>query len=186
LFGNIAPNGSIIKCAAADERLFEHEGRAVVFTGLEDLSARIDDPDLDVRPDDILVLQNAGPIGAGMPEAGYLPIPSKLARAGVKDMVRISDARMSGTAFGTVILHASPECAIGGPLGLVRSGDRIKVSVQERRLDVLLTSRELETRRSAIVPRQTPPRGYARLYAQSVLGPELGCDFDFLRKTPVA
>jgi dihydroxy-acid dehydratase len=184
LFGNIAPNGSIIKCAAADERLFEHEGRAVVFTSLEDLSARIDAPDLDVRPDDILVLQNAGPIGAGMPEAGYLPIPARLARAGVKDMVRISDARMSGTAFGTVILHASPECAIGGPLGLVRSGDRIKVSVQERRLDVLLTDRELENRRSSFVARQTPSRGYARLYAQSVLGPELGCDFDFLRKLP--
>src|SRR5690606_24388733 len=107
LFGNIAPNGSILKCAAADERLFEHTGRAVVFTSLEDLSARIDDPDLDVHADDVLVLQNAGSIGAGMPEAGYLPIPAKLAKAGVKDMVRISDARMSGTAFGTVILHAS-------------------------------------------------------------------------------
>ena len=181
LFGNIAPNGSILKCAAADERLFEHEGRAVVFTDLEDLSARIDHPDLDVGPDDVLVLQNAGPIGAGMPEAGYLPIPSKLARAGVKDMVRISDARMSGTAFGTVILHASPESAIGGPLGLVRSGDRIKVSVEERRVDVLLSERELEARRSRTVTRPTPPRGYAWLYAQSVLGAEFGCDFDFLR-----
>ena len=139
LFGNLAPNGSIIKCAAADERLFEHVGRAVVFKGLDDLAARIDDPDLDVHPDDALVLQNAGPIGAGMPEAGYLPIPAKLARAGVKDMLRISDARMSGTAFGTVILHVSPECAIGGPLGLVRSGDRIRVSVKERRLDVLVS-----------------------------------------------
>jgi dihydroxy-acid dehydratase len=184
LFGNIAPNGSILKCAAADERLFEHEGRAIVFTDLEDLSARIDHPDLDVRPDDVLVLQNAGPIGAGMPEAGYLPIPAKLARAGVKDMVRISDARMSGTAFGTVILHASPESAIGGPLGLVRSGDRIKVSVAERRVDVLLTARELEARRSQVVARPTPPRGYARLYAQSVMGAEFGCDFDFLRATP--
>jgi dihydroxy-acid dehydratase len=184
LFGNIAPNGSILKCAAADERLFEHEGRAVVFTDLEDLSARIDHPGLDVRPDDVLVLQNAGPIGAGMPEAGYLPIPTKLARAGVKDMVRISDARMSGTAFGTVILHASPESAIGGPLGLVRSGDRIKVSVEERRVDVLLTERELEARRSRTVTRPTPPRGYARLYAQSVLGAEFGCDFDFLRAVP--
>ena len=186
LFGNIAPNGSILKCAAADERLFEHEGRAVVFSSLADLSARIDAPDLDVRPDDVLVLQNAGSIGAGMPEAGYLPIPAKLARAGVKDMVRISDARMSGTAFGTVILHASPESAIGGPLGLVRSGDRIRVSVLERRVDALLTERELEARRSQVVTPPTPPRGYARLYAQRVLGPELGCDFDFLRATPRA
>ena len=183
LYGNIAPNGSVLKCAAADERLFEHVGRAVVFKNLDDLSARIDDPDLDVHPDDVLVLQNAGPIGAGMPEAGYLPIPSKLARAGVKDMIRISDARMSGTAFGTVILHASPECAIGGALGLVRSGDRIRVSVTHRSLDVLLTEQELESRRAASPPpRPMPARGYARLYAQSVLGPELGCDFDFLRQ----
>jgi dihydroxy-acid dehydratase len=182
LFGNIAPNGSILKSAAADERLFEHEGRALVFSSLEDLAARIDHPDLDVRPEDILVLQNAGPIGAGMPEAGYLPIPSKLARAGVKDMIRISDARMSGTAFGTVVLHASPESAIGGPLGLVRSGDRIKLSVKDRRVDALVTERELERRRADVVPRPTPPRGYARLYAQTVLGAEHGCDFDFLRQ----
>jgi dihydroxy-acid dehydratase len=186
LFGNIAPNGSILKCAAADERLFEHEGRAVVFTSLEDLAARIDDPNLDVRPEDILVLQNAGPIGAGMPEAGYLPIPSKLARAGVKDMIRISDARMSGTAFGTVVLHASPESAIGGPLGLVRSGDRIKMSVKDRRIDALVSERELERRKVDIVPRPTPARGYARLYAQTVLGAEHGCDFDFLRQAEAA
>ena len=185
LFGNIAPNGSILKCAAADERLFEHVGRAVVFKGLDDLAARIDDPDLDVHPDDALVLQNAGPIGAGMPEAGYLPIPAKLARAGVKDMLRISDARMSGTAFGTVILHVSPECAIGGPLGLVRSGDRIRVSVKERRLDVLVSEADLERRRSEVPPRPAPPaRGYARLYAETVLGAELGCDFGFLRQSP--
>jgi dihydroxy-acid dehydratase len=186
LFGNIAPNGSILKSAAADERLFEHEGRAVVFSGLEDLAARIDHPDLDVRPDDVLVLQNAGPIGAGMPEAGYLPIPSKLARAGVKDMIRISDARMSGTAFGTVVLHASPESAIGGPLGLVRSGDRIKLSVKERRIDALVSEQELERRRADIVARPTPARGYARLYAQTVLGAEHGCDFDFLRQPEAA
>jgi dihydroxy-acid dehydratase len=186
LFGNIAPNGSILKSAAADERLFEHEARAVVFSSLEDLAARIDHPDLDVRPEDILVLQNAGPIGAGMPEAGYLPIPSKLARAGVKDMIRISDARMSGTAFGTVVLHASPESAIGGPLGLVRSGDRIKLSVKERRVDALVSERELERRRVDIVARPTPPRGYARLYAQTVLGAEHGCDFDFLRQPEAA
>ncbi|OFW00962.1 MAG: dihydroxy-acid dehydratase [Acidobacteria bacterium RIFCSPLOWO2_02_FULL_68_18] len=182
LFGNLAPNGAILKRSAADARFFEHEGRAVVFTSLEDLAARIDDPALDVRPDDVLVLQNAGPIGAGMPEAGYLPIPSTLARAGVKDMVRVSDARMSGTAFGTVILHVSPECAVGGPLGLVRPGDRIRVSVKERRLDVLLTDRELESRRSALVRPPLPSRGYAQLYVRSVLGAELGCDFDFLRR----
>ena len=186
LFGNIAPNGAILKRAAADERLFEHVGRAVVFKDLEDLAARIDDPALDVLPEDVLVLQNAGPIGAGMPEAGYLPIPAKLARAGVKDMVRISDARMSGTAFGTVILHASPECAVGGPLGLVRSGDRIRVSVNESRLDVLLSEGELEGRRSDAVARTLPARGYARLYAESVLGAEHGCDFDFLRRAAPA
>jgi dihydroxy-acid dehydratase len=181
LFGNIAPKGAILKRAAADERLFEHEGRAVVFTDLEDLAKRIDDPALDVNADDVLVLQNAGPIGAGMPEAGYLPIPQKLARAGVKDMVRISDARMSGTAFGTVVLHASPECAIGGPLGLVRSGDRIRLSVSGGTIDVLLSENELTARQTA-PPRAVPSRGYARLYAQSVLGAEDGCDFDFLRK----
>jgi len=186
LFGNIAPNGAILKRAAADERLFEHEGRAVVFKNLEDLAARIDDPALDVLPEDVLVLQNAGPIGAGMPEAGYLPIPAKLARAGVKDMVRISDARMSGTAFGTVILHASPECAVGGPLGLVQSGDRIRVSVNESRIEVLLSEGELERRRSDVVARAVPARGYARLYAESVLGAEHGCDFDFLRRASPA
>jgi dihydroxy-acid dehydratase len=181
LFGNIAPKGAILKRAAADARLFEHEGRAVVFKDLEDVAARIDDPNLDVTADDVLVLQNAGPIGAGMPEAGYLPIPQKLLRAGVKDMVRISDARMSGTAFGTVVLHVSPESAVGGPLGLVRSGDRIRLSVSKGTIDVLVSAKELEGRRSGS-PRAIPARGYARLFAQSVLGPELGCDFDFLRK----
>lgn len=182
LFGNIAPNGAILKCAATDERLFEHEGRAVVFTDLDDLAARIDDPTLDVGADDVLVLQNAGPVGAGMPEAGYLPIPARLARAGVKDMVRISDARMSGTAFGTVILHVSPESAVGGPLGLVRTGDKIRLSVKERRVDVLVSDEDLARRRQQLPPpKPTPSRGYAKLYAQSVLGAEFGCDFDFLR-----
>jgi len=183
LFGNIAPKGGILKRAAADERLFEHQGRAVVFKDLEDVATRIDDPNLDVTPDDVLVLQNAGPIGAGMPEAGYLPIPQKLLRAGVKDMVRVSDARMSGTAFGTVVLHASPECAVGGPLGLVRSGDRIRLSVSKGTIDVLLSDEELKSRGSGTT-KPVPSRGYARLFAQSVLGPELGCDFDFLRKAP--
>jgi dihydroxy-acid dehydratase len=184
LFGNIAPNGCVLKRGAADERLFEHVGRAVVFTDLNDLSNRIDDPALDVTPTDVLVLQNAGSVAAGMPEAGYLPIPAKLARAGVKDMLRISDARMSGTAFGTVVLHISPESAIGGPLGLVRSGDRIRLSVKEQRLEVLLSDSELAARRPDVQSRDVPPRGYAKLYAQSVLGPELGCDFDFLRAHP--
>src|SRR3546814_910393 len=132
LSGTLAPKGAILKRAAATPGLFEREGRAVAFTSLEDLSRRIDDPDLDVTPDDFLVLQNAGPLAAGMPEAGYLPIPAKLARAGVKDMVRISDARMSGTAFGTIVLHVSPEAALGGPLGLVRQGARIRLSVDRK------------------------------------------------------
>jgi dihydroxy-acid dehydratase len=186
LFGNIAPNGALLKCAAADERLFEHVGRAVVFTDLNDLAARIDDPELEVSPESVLVLQNSGSVGAGMPEAGYLPIPAKLARAGVKDMVRISDARMSGTAFGTIILHVSPEAAIGGPLGLIRTGDEIKLSVRERRIDVMVPEQDLENRRSAPPPpSRGATRGYAKLYADSVLGPEFGCDFDFLRKDSV-
>jgi dihydroxy-acid dehydratase len=182
LFGNIAPNGSILKSAAADGRLFEHIGDAVVFTSVSDLEARIDDRDLPVTPESVLLLQNAGAVGAGMPEAGYLPIPSKLAQAGVKDMLRISDARMSGTAFGTVILHVSPESAIGGPLGLIRTGDKIRLSVKERRVDALVSDQELERRRRETAPRAAPAaRGYAKLYADSVLGPELGCDFNFLR-----
>jgi dihydroxy-acid dehydratase len=184
LFGSLAPNGAIIKRSAADPRLFEREGRAVVFSSLDDLSARIDAPDLDVTPDDFLVLQNAGPkSGYAMPEAGYLPIPAKLARAGVKDMVRISDARMSGTAYGTIVLHVSPEAAIGGPLALVKNGDRIKLSVAQRRLDLLVDEAELAKRRAAHRPFATmPERGYARLYMQTVLQAEMGCDFDFLRK----
>jgi dihydroxy-acid dehydratase len=181
LFGSLAPGGAILKRSAADARLFEHEGRAVVFASLEDLSARIDDPDLDVTPDDILVLQNAGPKSAsGMPEAGYLPIPGKLARQGVKDMIRISDARMSGTAFGTIVLHVTPEAAVGGPLGLVRSGDRIRLSVAERRLDLLVVNDELARRAAAWRAEPAPPRGYARLYHDHVVAADRGCDFDFL------
>jgi dihydroxy-acid dehydratase len=186
LFGTLAPGGAILKRSAADARLFEHEGRAVVFESLEDLSARIDDPDLGVAPDDVLVLQNAGPrSGTGMPEAGYLPIPGKLARAGVKDMVRISDARMSGTAFGTIVLHVTPEAAAGGPLALVRSGDRIRLSVANRHLDLLVPDDELASRRAAAPPpRPAPARGYARLYHDHVLPADQGCDFDFLRAPP--
>jgi dihydroxy-acid dehydratase len=181
LFGSLAPAGAILKRSAADARLFETEGRAVVFDSLEDLAARIDDPALDVTPTDFLVLKNAGPKGApGMPEAGYLPIPTKLSRAGVTDMIRISDARMSGTAFGTIVLHVTPEAAVGGPLAQVRSGDRIRLSVKERRLDLLVDPAELG-RRAAGPPAPTPARGYQRLYAEHVLQADLGCDFDFLR-----
>jgi dihydroxy-acid dehydratase len=184
LFGSLAPNGAIIKRSAADPRLFEREGRAVVFTSLDDLAARIDAPDLDVTPDDFLVLQNAGPkSGYAMPEAGYLPIPAKLARAGVKDMVRISDARMSGTAYGTIVLHVSPEAAIGGPLALARNGDRIALSVSRRSLELKVDDAELAKRRALHRPVTLDnTRGYARLYLQSVLQAEAGCDFDFLRK----
>jgi len=183
LFGNLAPGGAILKRSAADSRLFEHEGRAVVFTSLEDLAARVDDPSLDVTADDILVLQNAGPhSAAAMPEAGYLPIPKKLASAGVKDMIRISDARMSGTAFGTIVLHITPDAASGGPLGVVRSGDRIRLSVKERRIDLLVGEAEMKKRAAGHkgAP-ETPARGYARLYAREILGADQGCDFAFLR-----
>jgi len=184
LFGSLAPNGAILKRSAADPKLFEKEGRAVVFSSLDDLSARIDDPGLDVGADDFLVLQNAGPkSGYAMPEAGYLPIPAKLARAGVKDMVRISDARMSGTAYGTIVLHVSPEAAVGGALALVMNGDRIKLSVQERKIDLLVSEDELRKRKSVWKsPVTAPTRGYAKLYMDHVLQAEHGCDFDFLRK----
>ena len=188
LFGSLAPGGAILKRSAADPRLFEHEGRAVVFEDLEDLAARVDAADLEVAQGDVLVLQNAGPrSGTGMPEAGYLPIPGKLARAGVKDMIRISDARMSGTAFGTIVLHVTPEAAVGGPLGLVRSGDRIRLSVAERRLDLLVAEEELARRRAASPEAHpAPARGYARLYHDHVLPADLGCDFDFLRASPAS
>jgi len=184
LFGSLAPGGAILKRSAADPALFEREGRAVVFSSLDDLAARIDAADLDVAPDDFLVLQNAGPkSGYAMPEAGYLPIPARLAKAGVKDMVRISDARMSGTAYGTIVLHVSPEAAVGGPLALVKSGDRIRLSVARRSIDLVVDEAELGRRRAAWRAPTTPPgRGYAKLYMQSVLQAEHGCDFDFLRR----
>jgi dihydroxy-acid dehydratase len=183
LFGNLAPQGAILKRSAADSKLFELEGRAVVFTSLADLAARIDDPNLDVEANDILVLQNAGPhTTSAMPEAGYLPIPKKLAIKGVKDMVRVSDARMSGTAFGTIVLHVTPDAASGGLLGLVRNGDRIKLSVKERRIDLLVDAAELKKRETTREkPPETPERGYARLYAKEITGADQGCDFEFLR-----
>jgi dihydroxy-acid dehydratase len=183
LFGNLAPQGAILKRSAADSRLFEHEGRAVVFSSLEDMAARVDDPALDVTPDDILVLQNAGPhSAAAMPEAGYLPIPKKLATKGVKDMVRVSDARMSGTAFGTIVLHVTPDAASGGPLALVKNGDRIRLSVKQRRIDLAVDAAELKARAAAVkLTAPAPQRGYAKLYAREILGADEGCDFGFLK-----
>ena len=189
LSGNLAPQGALIKQSAASPTLMQHEGRAVVFESVEDMTLRMDDPDLDVTADDVLVLRNAGPVGApGMPEAGYLPIPRKLAQQGVKDMVRISDARMSGTAFGTIVLHIVPEAAIGGPLGLVRNGDRIKLDVENRRIDLLVDEAELTRRKAewtAPKPHAGSVRGYLSLYLNNVNQADQGCDFDFLRKTPI-
>ncbi|MCP5042209.1 MAG: dihydroxy-acid dehydratase [bacterium] len=183
LFGSLAPGGAIMKRSAADPRLFEHEGRAVVFSSLDDLAERIDAPDLDVDAGDILVLQNAGPTSpAAMPEAGYLPIPAKLARAGVRDMLRISDARMSGTAYGSVVLHVTPDATSGGPLGAVQTGDRIRLSMKERRLELLVPASELAKRPRAHF--EPPTRGYARLHHEQVLQADRGCDLDFLRDTP--
>ncbi len=184
LFVSLAPDGAILKRSAADKNLFEKEARAVVFSSLDDLAARIDDPNLDVTADDILILQNAGPRSAyAMPEAGFLPIPAKLLREGVKDMVRISDARMSGTAYGTIVLHVAPEAAVGGPLGLVRNGDRIRLSVANRSIDLLVDDAELAKRRKELGPvgGDAPGRGYDELFRSHVLQAPDGCDFDFLR-----
>jgi len=183
LEGNLAPGGAIIKQSAADPKLMEHEGRAVVFEGLADLAARIDSDDLDVRPDDVLVLKNIGPKGApGMPEAGYIPLPRKLARQGVKDMVRISDGRMSGTAFGTIVLHVTPESAVGGPLAHVRNGDRIRLSVNQREISLLVSAEELARRaKEEPVTVPTADRGYRKLFLDTVTQADQGVDFDFLR-----
>ena len=183
LNGNLAPGGAIIKQSAADAKLMEHEGRAVVFENAEDMANRVDSPDLDVNADDILVLKNIGPKGApGMPEAGYLPIPKKLARAGVKDMVRISDGRMSGTGYGTIVLHVTPESAVGGPLAYVQSGDRIRLSVKNREISLLVSDAELAARAKANpVIEPTAKRGYKKLFLQTVMQADKGVDFDFLR-----
>jgi dihydroxy-acid dehydratase len=184
LRGNLAPGGAIIKQSAADARLMKHEGRAVVFENAADLASRIDSDDLDVTADDVLVLKNIGPKGApGMPEAGYLPIPKKLARAGVKDMVRISDGRMSGTAAGTIVLHVTPESAVGGPLAWVQNGDRIRLDVPRRELELMVSESILEQRRKAhpvVEPRAA--RGYLKLFLETVTQADKGVDFDFLRK----
>jgi dihydroxy-acid dehydratase len=182
LFGSLAPGGAIVKRSAATPSLFEKTARAVVFDGLEDLANRIDDPALEVSAEDILVLKNAGPLSpAGMPEAGYLPIPQKLARAGVKDMVRLSDCRMSGTAFGTIVLHITPEAAAGGPLALAETGDMIRLSVAGRQLDLLVDDATLARRRAAWSAPARPARGWDRLVAEQVLQADEGCDLGFLR-----
>jgi dihydroxy-acid dehydratase len=185
LFGSLAPQGCIIKRSAATPELFEKEGRAVVFSSLDDLATRIDDPELDVTADDFLVLQNAGPRSDyAMPEAGFLPIPKKLLAQGVKDMVRISDARMSGTAYGTIVLHVAPEAAAGGVLGLVETGDRIRLSVKGQSIDLLVEEAELERRRQARAAAESSEkslRGYDRMFRESVLQAPDGCDFDFCR-----
>jgi dihydroxy-acid dehydratase len=186
LRGNLAPRGAVIKQGAAAAKLMQHEGRAVVFDSVADMAKRIDDPALDVTENDVLVMRNAGPIGApGMPEAGYIPIPKKLAQKGIKDMVRISDARMSGTAFGTIVLHIAPEAAIGGPLALVKNGDKIRLDVDARRIDLLVDDAELKKRRDAwkapAVP-EVAQRGYAKLYREHVQQADEGCDFDFLAR----
>jgi dihydroxy-acid dehydratase len=184
--GNLAPNGAVIKRSAASSELARHVGPAVVFEDIDDLANRVDDPLLEIHAGSVMVLKNAGPKGApGMPEWGQLPIPAKLLRAGVSDMVRISDARMSGTSFGTVVLHVSPESAVGGPLGLVENGDLIELDVDTGRLELKVPDRELRAREAAF----TPPapkyrRGYGALYLQHVLQAHEGCDFDFLRKLP--
>jgi len=186
LHGNLAPDGAVIKQSAADEQLMQHSGRAVVFDGIDDLMARIDSDDLDVAADDVLVLRHSGPVGApGMPESGYIPIPKKLAAAGVKDMVRISDARMSGTAFGKIVLHISPESAVGGPLALVQSGDRITLDVEARTISLEVSDAELQNRREgwqAPAPHDGSDRGYMKLFLETVTQANRGCDFDFLEK----
>lgn len=183
LRGSLAPAGALLKRSAASDRLLTHRGRAVVFDGMEDLGRRIDDPNLPVEPDSVLVLRNAGPVGGpGMPEWGMLPIPAKLARAGVDDMVRVSDARMSGTGFGTVVLHAAPESAVGGPLALIRDGDQVTLDVPGRRIDLDVEPAELERRRAHWRPPPPPySRGYGALYLNHVGQADTGCDFDFLR-----
>jgi dihydroxy-acid dehydratase len=188
LKGSLCPDGAVLKRTACDSRLLLHEGPAVVFDGIHDLAARVDDLDLEIGPDSVMVLRSAGPIGApGMPEWGALPIPRKLLQAGVRDLVRISDARMSGTSYGAVVLHVAPESAVGGPLALVETGDSIRLDVNARRLDLLVDERELARRREGWrPPRDTEARGYRKLYRDHVLQANEGCDFDFLRgRSPV-
>jgi len=185
LRGNLAPDGAVIKPPAAEPRLHQHKGKAVVFEDYNDMSARVDDPDLDVDENSVLVLKNAGPLGApGMPEWGQLPIPKKLLAKGVRDMVRVSDARMSGTAYGACVLHVAPESYVGGPLALVLDGDVIELDIPGRRLSLNVPDEELARRRASW--RAPPPRyarGYGRLFSKCVTQANEGCDFDFLEGT---
>jgi dihydroxy-acid dehydratase len=181
LTGSLAPNGAVLKVSAASPSLLQHTGPALVFESPEDAASRLDDPDLDVSADTVLVLRNAGPVGAGMPEAGSMPIPRKLARAGITDLVRISDARMSGTSYGTVVLHCAPESAIGGPLALVRNGDLIRLDVPGRRIDLLVSDDELDRRRAEFVAPPLPERGWRRLYAETVMQADDGADLRFMQ-----
>ena len=183
LRGSLCPDGAVMKISAADPGLLQHEGRALVFEDIHDLAGRVDDPDLDCDETSVMVLRNAGPVGApGMPEWGHLPIPAKLLKRGVADLLRISDARMSGTSYGAVVLHVAPESAIGGPLALVQDGDAIRLDIESRQLDLLVDEAELAARRAAWTP---PPlkdeRGYRRLHQDHVLQANEGCDLDFLR-----
>ena len=183
LYGSLAPSGGVIKPTAASQELMTHRGRALVFEDHDDMEHRIDDPDLDVNPDDVLVMRNAGPLGGpGMPEWGFLPLPKKLLTRGIRDMVRLSDARMSGTAFGTVVVHVTPESASGSPLAAVRNGDIIDLDVPNRRLDLLVDEREAQRRLSEAPPAKPHfGRGYGVMYSQHVMQADKGCDFDFLR-----
>jgi dihydroxy-acid dehydratase len=180
LYGSLAPNGAIIKRAAASRRLFHHKGPAAVFDSPEDIARSIDDPGLHITPDHILVLRNAGPKACGMPEAGSIPIPKYLAEQGVKDMVRVSDARMSGTAYGTVILHCSPEAAAGGPLGIVKNGDEIELNLDKREINLNISKLEFNTRKKKWKPPPLPKRGWPRLHSEHVLQADQGADLDFL------
>ena len=184
LYGSLAPRGAIIKPTAASESLLTHKGRAVVFNNHHEMDSEIDDPSLDIHPDDILVMRNSGPIGGpGMPEWGFLPLPKKILAMGIRDMVRLSDARMSGTAFGTVIVHVTPESASGGPLGAVKTGDEISLDVPNRKLDLCVSDREIQRRLSENTNvNKSETRGYKWMYSQHVLQSDEGCDFDFLRR----
>ena len=184
LFGNICPSGAILKRSAADKKLFEKTGKAVVFEDIKSMSKLIDNKSLKISKNDFLILKNIGPKTVyGMPEAGYLPIPKKLLKSGVKDMIRISDGRMSGTAFGTIILHVSPESSVGGPFSIIKNGDKIKLSVKNKRLDLIISKNELKNRLSKQISKKIPniKRGYLKLYYDSVLQAHEGCDFDFLQ-----
>ena len=183
MYGSLAPDGGVIKPTAATPELLTHRGRALVFDDHDEMEHRIDDPDLDVNPDDVLVMRNAGPLGGpGMPEWGFLPLPRKILQRGIRDMVRLSDARMSGTAFGTVVVHVSPESASGSPLAGVKTGDIIELDVPNRRLDLLVEEREVQRRLEEAPPLKPHfSRGYGTMYSQHVMQADKGCDFDFLR-----